>query len=68
MEKVELKMLETISRNLQNCTDLPDDYDDPEDMDFQDLVHFVKNVRSKIQDNVNMIDTIIEHNSKDPLG
>ena len=61
-------MLETISRNLQNCTDLPDDYDDPEDMDFQDLVHFVKNVRSKIQDNVNMIDTIIEHNSKDPLG
>jgi hypothetical protein len=67
MEKVELKMLETISRNLQNCTDLPDDYDDPEDMDFQDLVHFVKNVRSKIQDNVNMIDTIIEHNSKDPL-
>jgi hypothetical protein len=68
MEKIELKMLETISRNLQNCTDLPDDYDDPEDMDFQDLVHFVKNVRSKIQDNVNMIDTIIEHNSKDPLG
>ncbi len=68
MEKVELKMLKTISRNLQNCTDLPDDYDDPEDMDFQDLVHFVKNVRSKIQDNVNMIDTIIEHNSKDPLG
>lgn len=68
MEKMELKMLETISRNLQNCTDLPDDYDDPEDMDFQDLVHFVKNVRSKIQDNVNMIDTIIEHNSKDPLG
>ena len=65
---MELKMLETISRNLQNCTDLPDDYDDPEDMDFQDLVHFVKNVRSKIQDNVNMIDTIIEHNSKDPLG
>ena len=68
MEKIELKMLETISRNLQNCTYLPDDYDDPEDMDFQDLVHFVKNVRSKIQDNVNMIDTIIEHNSKDPLG
>ena len=44
MEKIELKMLETISRNLQNCTDLPDDYDDPEDMDFQDLVHFVKKI------------------------
>ena len=29
---------------------------------------YIKNVRSKIQDNVNMIDTIIEHNSKDPLG
>lgn len=69
MERIEVKMLKTISSNLQKCTDLPDDYDDPEDMDLQELINFVKNTRSKIKDNVNMLNTLIDHNSenKDPL-
>lgn len=69
MESIEIKMLRTISNNLQNCTDLPEDYDEPEEMNSQELINFVKNTRSKIKDNVNMLNTLIDHNSqnKNPL-
>jgi hypothetical protein len=62
MEKIEIKMLKTISDNLENSTNLPDDYDDPEEMDSGELTNFVKNIRSRIEENVNMLNTIIEHN------
>jgi hypothetical protein len=69
MENIEVKMLRTISGNFLKCTDLPEDYDEPEEMNSQELINFVKNIRSKIQDNVNMLNTVIEHNSgnKNPL-
>jgi hypothetical protein len=63
MEKIELSMLRTIVSNLRNCTSLPEDCDDIEDLDTREIIHFVKNVQSKIKDNVNMIDTIIINNS-----
>jgi len=64
MENIEVKMLKTISSNLLKCTDLPEEYDEPEDMNSQELINFVKNTRSKIKDNVNMLNTVIEHNSE----
>jgi len=61
MEKIEKQMLITIANNLSHCADLPDDYDDPADMEFLDLVNLVKNVRKLVKDNVNMITTIVTH-------
>jgi len=69
MENIEVKMLRTISANFVNCTKLPDDYDELEELDSRELMNFVKNVQSKIKDNVNMLNTLIDHNSqnKNPL-
>ena len=69
MENIEVKMLRTISVNFVNCTKLPDDYDELEELDSRELMNFVKNVQSKIKDNVNMLNTLIDHNSqnKNPL-
>jgi len=56
-------MLITIANNLTHCADLPDNYDEPEEMPSVELIHLVKNVRKLVKDNVNMINTIITHGS-----
>jgi hypothetical protein len=63
MEKLEKQMLMTIAQNLNHCADLPDEYDEPEELDNTELLNLVKNVRKLVKDNVAMINTIVTHGS-----